>query len=379
MPINYGHAKRAQIMKAIAIVPGTKNAFVTERPEPMISSPDEVKIKILQVGICGTDREEVAGGRADPPAGSKELVIGHENFGKVTEVGSEVTDVKPGDYAMFTVRRDCEPCICGSHNDMCFKGEYTERGIKGKDGYQVEYAVDKARYLIRIPDKIKHIGVLAEPMSVSEKAINESVRIQCGRLPEAKEDTWLQGKKVLVAGLGPIGLLAVFILTLRGAHVYGLDIVDEDTLRPSVLKSIGGNYIDGRKVKTENLDDTLGQIDLIFEATGVASLEFELIDALGINGIYVLTGIPAGERPLNIIGAPLLQQVVLKNQIVLGSVNAGIDDFTRGIAELTEAHEKYPDAISKVITSRVPVDHFEDVFTHHDVNEIKSVIEWEKP
>lgn len=366
-------------MKAIAITPGTKNAFVTDRPEPTVSKPDEIKLKILQVGICGTDREEVDGGRADPPADSKELVIGHENFGKVVEVGSAVKSVKPGDYAMFTVRRDCEPCICGSHNDMCFKGEYTERGIKGRDGYQVEYAVDQERYLIKIPEAIKHLGVLAEPMSVSEKAINESVRIQCARLPDAKEATWLDGKQVLVAGLGPIGLLAAFILRLRGAKVIGLDIVDENTLRPSVLTSIGGTYVDGRKVKTENLDDHLGQIDLIFEATGVASLEFELIDALGINGIYVLTGIPSGERPLNIIGAPLLQQVVLKNQIFLGSVNAGINDFTRGIEELTEANEKYPDAINKVITSRIPVSRFQDVFSSHDVNEIKSVIEWERP
>lgn len=367
-------------MKAIAIKPGTKNAFITERPEPVITAPDEVKLKILQVGICGTDREEVAGGRADAPPGTHELVIGHENFGKVVETGSAVTTVKAGDYAMFTVRRDCEPCICGSHNDMCIKGDYTERGIKGQDGYQVAYAVDKERYLIPIPEKIKHIGVLAEPMSVSEKAINESVRIQCARLPEAgSPDTWLEGKKTLVAGLGPIGLLAAFILRLRGAEVYGLDIVDASTLRPTLLTTIGGHYVDGRKVKTEDLDDTLGQIDMIFEATGVASLEFELIDALGINGIYVLTGIPSGERPLSIIGAPLLQQVVLKNQVFLGSVNASIADFAKGIEELSAAHEKYPDAISRVVTSHIPVDNFQDVFDHHDVNEIKSVIEWEKP
>lgn len=366
-------------MKAIAIVPGKKNAFLTDRPEPTVSAPDEIKIKILQVGICGTDREEVAGGRADPPSGNNELVIGHENFGKVVEVGSEVKSVKVGDYAMFTVRRDCEVCICGHHNDMCFTGKYTERGIKGRDGYQVEYAVDKERYLIKIPEAIKHLGVLAEPMSVSEKAINESLRIQSARIPEAQEDTWLNDKQVLVAGLGPIGLLAAFILRLRGAKVLGLDIVDENTLRPSVLKEIGGTYIDGRKIKTLDLDDAYGEIDMIFEATGVPQLEFELIDALGINGIYVLTGIPAGERPLNIIGAPLLQQMVLKNQLLVGSVNASVDDFKRGIEELTEANKQYANAINKVITERVPIDRFEDAFTNHIADEIKCVIEWEKP
>lgn len=366
-------------MKAIAIIPGQKNAFLTERPEPSVQAPDEIKLKILQVGICGTDREEVEGGRADPPPGSKELVIGHENFGRVVETGSAVKAVKVGDYAMFSVRRDCEPCICGHHNDMCFKGEYTERGIKGRDGYQVEYAVDKERYIIPIPEAIKHIGVLAEPMSVSEKAVNESVRIQSARIPGAKEETWLKDKQVLVAGLGPIGLLGAFILRLRGAKVLGLDIVDENTIRPSVLKEIGGIYVDGRKVNTLDLDDKFGQIDMIFEATGVPRLEFELIDALGINGIYVLTGIPGGERPLTITGAPLIQQMVLKNQLLLGSVNASIEDFKRGIEELTEASEKFGDAISKVITEYVPVDHFHEAFERHDANEIKTVVEWEKP
>jgi threonine dehydrogenase-like Zn-dependent dehydrogenase len=366
-------------MKAIAITPGSPGAHLTERPEPQISADDEIKLKILQVGICGTDREEVEGGRADPPSGSGELVIGHENFGRVVEVGSAVKAVKPGDYAMFTVRRDCEPCICGSHNDMCMRGAYTERGIKGLDGYQVEYAVDKERYVIAIPESIKHLGVLAEPMSVSEKAINQAVRVQCARLPGISEDTWLAGKKVLVAGLGPIGLLAAFILKLRGAEVTGLDIVDEDTLRPSLLRAIGGTYVDGRHIKTLDLDDHLGQIDLIFEATGVPSLEFELIDALGINGIYVLTGIPSGKRPLNIVGAPLLLQMVLKNQVMMGSVNAGLDDFHTGIRELEEAYQKFPDAIDKVVTARIPVADFQKAFSRHDANDIKVVIEWEAP
>jgi threonine dehydrogenase-like Zn-dependent dehydrogenase len=161
--------------------------------------------------------------------------------------------------------------------------------------------------------------------------------------------------------------------------VLGLDVVDEDTLRPSVLKEIGGTYVDGRKVKTLDLDDKFGQIDMLFEAAGVPQLEFELIDALGINGIYVLTGIPGGERPLTLIGAPLIQQMVLKNQIVLGSVNASVDDFRRGIEELTQASQKYPEAIDKIITEHIPVERFQDAFGRHNVNEIKTVVEWEKP
>src|SRR5699024_8760405 len=364
-------------MKAVAITPGEKGAFITERTEPQIEHADEIKLKILEVGICGTDREEVVGGRADPPPGSKELVIGQENFGRVVEVGSAVREVKHGDYAMFSVRRDCEICICGGHNDMCPKGEYTERGIKGRDGYQTEYVVDMERYVVRIPDEIRDIGVLAEPMSVAEKAINESVRLQCSRIPAARKENWLQGKKTLVAGLGSIGLLAAFILRIRGAEVLGLDIVDEGSLRPSLLKEIGGTYVDGRKVKATDLDDTYGEVDLIFEATGVAKLEFNLIDALGINGVYVLTGIPAGERPVSIAGAMLIQQMVLKNQVMLGSVNGSMYDYKRGFEELATAAQKFPDAIHKMITDKSTVGRFGDAFDIHHVDSIKTVIEWE--
>jgi threonine dehydrogenase-like Zn-dependent dehydrogenase len=132
-------------MKAIAIVPGTAGSRLVERPEPSITTQDEVKVRMVRVGICGTDREEVSGGRAQAPDGATELVIGHEMLGQVVSVGSCVTRVKPGDYAVFTVRRGCGECACCVMNraDMCQTGRHRERGIRGLDGYQTEYAVDQ--------------------------------------------------------------------------------------------------------------------------------------------------------------------------------------------------------------------------------------------
>ena len=140
-------------MKAISIVPGTQSVHLADVPEPSIAAPDEIKLRIVRVGICGTDREEVQGGRADAPAGKTELVIGHEMFGQVVEVGSAVKRVKPGDFAVFTVRRGCGKCLPCTMNrpDMCLTGEYRERGIKALDGYQTEYVVDKEQYVVRIP------------------------------------------------------------------------------------------------------------------------------------------------------------------------------------------------------------------------------------
>src|SRR3990172_5170882 len=166
-------------MKAITIIPGTTTIRLADRAEPYISAPDEVKIQIRRVGICGTDREEAAGGRALAAEAQKELVIGHEMFGQVVEVGKDVTSVKPGDYAVFTDRRGCGKCIpCAvNRSDMCNTGEFRERGIWGLDGFQTEYVVDKEQYLTRVPPELEPIGVLTEPLSVAEKAIDEAVRV----------------------------------------------------------------------------------------------------------------------------------------------------------------------------------------------------------
>ena len=366
-------------MKAIALIPGTAGVSLTNVEEPEISAPDEVKIKIMQVGICGTDREEVRGGRAAAPAGKNQLIIGHEMFGQVVAVGAAVSAVVPGDYAVFTVRRGCNECLACLNNrsDLCYTGKYTERGIKGADGFQAEYVVDKENYLIKVPERIKNIGVLTEPMSVASKAIDEAVTIQLARLKSIiPGENWLEGKKALIAGIGAIGLMAAFALRLKGAEVLGMDIVDEESLRPQLLKQIGGLYIDSRKVSPENLEQSFGECDFIFEATGIAKLQVELIDALAINGIYVVTGIPSGKRPETIMAGRLMQQMVLKNQIILGSVNASPAHYQIAVQNLDASLERWSDTVQNIITQKIPFTRFAEAFDHHDANEIKVVVDW---
>jgi threonine dehydrogenase-like Zn-dependent dehydrogenase len=367
-------------MKAISLVPHTTDVSLKDINEPAISSPYDIKMKVLEVGICGTDREEAAGGRADAPAGKKELVLGHEMFGQVVETGSAVTSAKAGEHGMFTVRRGCGECPACLHNrsDMCFTGRYTERGIKGADGFQSEYVVDEERYFIKVPDEIKNIGVLTEPMSVAAKAIDEALIIQQARLQQILPgDNWLQGKKALIAGLGPIGLMAAFALRLQGATVAGLDVVEEDNLRVKLLKQLGGNYIDGRVVQTTDIDAKFGEYDFVFEATGIAKLQIQLIDTLAVNGIYVATGIPAGDRPLSFEAGEILQQLVLKNQLLLGSVNAGVMHYKMAVDYLQASQQRWPGLIEQVITKRLPYTRFHDAIFNHESNDIKLVVKWE--
>jgi len=366
-------------MKTISVIPGTPGARLVERPEPSIEAADEVKVQMIRVGICGTDREEAAGGRARAPDGQRELVIGHEMFGKVAVVGNEVTRVQPGDYAVFAVRRGCGECLpCLMHrSDMCQTGRYRERGIWGLDGYQAACVVDTEHYVTRVPPELVDIGVLVEPLSIVEKAITEAVQLQLARLPDAPAHlAWLSNRRCLVAGLGPVGLLAALLLRLRGATVYGLDIVDASSLRPQWLQQIGGIYIDGRRVSAGQVEKTVGPMELIFEAAGVAGLAFNLLDALAINGVYVLTGIPGGDHCLQVPGDELIRRLVLKNLVMMGSVNAAHDHLQMAVDDLGYARSRWPGHLDRLITHRYPLNEFQQAFSQHPADEIKAVIEW---
>ena len=366
-------------MKALSITPGIGNLKTIDIPEPQIQFPDEVKLKVLQVGICGTDREEVEGGRADAPSNEDHLIIGHEMFGKVVETGKEVSKVKKDDFALFIVRRGCGkcyPCLNG-RSDMCYTGEYKERGIKGLHGYQAEFVVDSEKYIVKVPEEIESIGVLTEPMSVIEKAIDDSLLLQEARIPGVKASTWLEGKRALVAGLGPVGLLSAIALRLKNADVFGLDIVDENSKRPSLLKDIGGKYIDGREIKTTEIDEKCGDMDFVLEAAGITKLEFQLLDTIGINGIYVLSGIPGGNRPVNILGDELIRKMVLMNHVWLGSVNASIDHYRMAIDDLQKAKLKWGNTIEKIITNKFHYTEFQSAFGIDSLKGIKTVVEWQ--
>src|SRR5882724_5708761 len=100
-------------MKAAAVFPGTRTlGVVPDFPEPKLKSPTSVKLRILQVGVCGTDREIASFAYGTAPEGSGYLVLGHEALGEVVEVGPEVTNLKPGDLAIPMVRRPCANPEC---------------------------------------------------------------------------------------------------------------------------------------------------------------------------------------------------------------------------------------------------------------------------
>jgi threonine dehydrogenase-like Zn-dependent dehydrogenase len=260
---------------------------------------------------------------------------------------------------------------------MCLTGNYTERGIKGRHGFHAEYVVDQECYAVKVPQSITHIAVLTEPMSVVQKAIEETVFLQMARLAYLKNDpNWLEGKKVLVAGLGTIGLLAAIVLRLKGAQVLGLDVKDETAVGVQILKAIGGTYFNDKGVDPVEFQKNHPHIDLILDAAGVAKLDFDLLGALGINGIFVLTGVPGMQHAISLDGALLMKNMVLKNQVMVGSVNESIAHFENGLKDLEEACKKWPGVVERLISKRFPYTDFEKAFAEHLPNEVKVVIDW---
>jgi threonine dehydrogenase-like Zn-dependent dehydrogenase len=231
--------------------------------------------------------------------------------------------------------------------------------------------------VVRVAPELEAVGVLLEPLSIVEKAIDEALRVQIARSPEAAvTPDWLFGHRCLVAGLGPVGLLAAMVLALRGGDVYGLDVVDSASARAKWLDGIGGHYVDGRQVSADKVGNKIGSMRLILDASGIAKLEFSLLDALALNGVYVLTGIPGGDRPLQIAGAELVRQLVLGNQVMAGSVNAARGHFQMGADDLAQAHLRWPNHVKGLITDRHPASQFGELVAHRQTNTIKEVIEW---
>lgn len=367
-------------MKALTLNTETNEFSLQEVNEPVLEGANEVKLRILEVGICGTDREEVKDIRRVPPEAEQQLIIGHEMVGRVVEVGHLVTKVKPGDLAIFTVRRGCGQCpACDLDSyDMCYTGKYTERGIKGRHGFQSEYVVDHEKYLIKVPEELVYSAVLCEPVSVVEKAIDLVSEIQKARLPDWREATRVfQGRRVLIAGVGAIGLLAAMVFILEGAQVWGYDIVDPQSLRARLLEQMGGKYLCAKDVNLQAVHEITKHIDVIFEAAGNTKLNFDLIHVLSENGVYVVTGVTPKNVNVSIDGGTMMENIVLKNQVIVGSVNAHIKHWEKAIRDMDLAKKRWNTIPEAFVTNRFHPEDFKVPFYTRQDNEIKTVIQWE--
>src|SRR5687768_180335 len=169
-------------MRAVGVSPSRKEVQLVDHQTPHISSDHHVKIRSLEVGICGTDKEICHFVYGSPPEGYDYLVIGHESLGEVVEVGTKVRILKPGDLVVPSVRRPCTHDHCtpcqADLQDFCSTGDFTERGIKMTHGFMTEYYVDAEKYFTSVPASLRDVAVLVEPLTVAEKALAQVWQVQ---------------------------------------------------------------------------------------------------------------------------------------------------------------------------------------------------------
>jgi threonine dehydrogenase-like Zn-dependent dehydrogenase len=356
-------------MKAVAVFPGSKHsAHLVELIEPTIS-PFEVLVKVLKVGVDGTDFKIDSGLYGEAPKSSSYLIIGHEAVGVVEEVGSEVSGFKRGELVVPTVRRPCkENCLnCRNHEyDFCLTSNYKERGIKAFHGFMGEYFIEKPEYLIKIPSKFKKIGFLLEPLSVVEKTISQIFKIQ-------ERLTW-QPQNALVLGAGPIGILATMKLRSRGIKTYTGATRSQESIKAQLVESTGARYINLKEDSVEEFSKEIGNLDIIVEATGNSTVAFQALNALGTNGILTLTGISGGNKKLEICSDCLNLKIVLGNKVMFGTVNASRADFEAGVQDFEEFEAMWPGLLSRMITKKFSLTEFKESLSK-DREAIKTVLE----
>ncbi|HSB10140.1 MAG TPA: glucose 1-dehydrogenase [Blastocatellia bacterium] len=348
-------------MKAIAVFPGKPNSVhLADLAQPSVRDIPNgrgVLVRVLRVGVDGTDKEINAAEYGAAPEGFDFLVLGHESFGQVEAVGPNVTGLRPGDYVVATVRRPGSSIydLIGT-NDMTTDDTYFERGINLRHGYLTEYYVDDAEFIVKVPQGLKEAGVLLEPTTVVEKGIAQAYEIQ------RRLRVW-KPRKAAVMGAGTIGLLATLVLRLRGLEVTTFGRTHKPYLNSDLIEALGARYVTTVDTPIRDAAKEFGPFDLVFEATGNSSVVFESMQALGKNGVLVLSSVTGGDRMIQVPADRINLDFVLGNKVMVGTVNANREYFEMGVRDLAQAEAEYPGWLSRLLTHPVKgLDNYSTLF-----------------
>jgi glucose 1-dehydrogenase len=335
-------------VQALATVPGTHGATAVAHLPDAEAGPGEVLVRVLEVGVCGTDREIHEGLFGAAPEGEERLVLGHEALAVVERDGHGFA---AGDLVAATVRRSCRRCAACAAGapDACGTGDYLERGITRLHGYAADLAAERPEFLVPVPASLGRLGVLAEPASVCERALRH-VRAIGGRQPWAP-------RRALVLGPGAIGMLATYLLRLDGYEVWtaGRSAGGE---KAQLAEAAGARYVATGTTPVAGLAAEIGGFDVVVEATGDAQVMADTLSLLGRNGVACLLGIDGRPREVAIDGRVLAVDTILQNRALFGSVNAHRTDWDAAVEHLDRARRRWPEALERFVGRRVAPDDF---------------------
>lgn len=346
-------------MQALEVVPrSADSARLVDRVEPAVQE-GSVLVETSAIGICGTDREIVAGEYGWSPPGESSLVIGHESLGRVVEAPAGAA-VAAGDLCVGIVRRPdpvpCRNCAVGEW-DMCRNGKYTECGIKERHGFCRERFRIEPEFVVKLAPHLAKTGVLLEPASILAKAWEHIDYI-------GRRARW-EPKRALVTGAGPVGLLAALMAQQRGIAVTVYDRV-ESGLKPDLVRRLGGDYA------SSDIERLSGEADVVVECTGYGPLVFECVRQTPPGSIVCLTGISTAGRKLEIDPGQLNRNIVLENDVIFGSVNANRRHYEAAARSLAAADG---DWLEQIISRRLPLSSWQEALTP-EPDAVKTVIDF---
>jgi len=189
---------------------------------------------------------------------------------------------------------------------------------------------------------------------VAEKALAQ-LQAVASRLPGHGGARLGEGQSAVVLGAGPVALLGAMALLVEGYAVTVWSRSPAPNPKAELVVRLGATYLSSQEVSVEELRARTGGVDVVYEAAGAAGAAFELLPVLGPNGVFVFTGVAAPSPPQAVDVSGLNRALVLGNQVVLGTVNAGYDDYASAISHLADFRARWGTAVDDVVTARHPV------------------------
>lgn len=269
-------------MKAIKLI-ALRQFGVFNVPEPQLVQPGDVKIKMVVMGVCGSDIHYYTDGAIGTQVVDYPFAVGHEGAGTVVETGPAVTRVKPGDRVAIEPAMSCGQC------DQCLAGRpHTCRKIRflgcpgQAEGLMSEFIVMPENSCVKIPDNLTFDqATITEPLAIGVYAVKSSLM--------------KAGDTIGILGMGPIGQSVMAPARLKGASkIYCTDKIDE---RVELARRNGADWV-GNPLHSEVVGDILRleplALDLVFECSGSPEALAQSLRLIKPGGKLVIVGIPPG-------------------------------------------------------------------------------------
>jgi threonine dehydrogenase-like Zn-dependent dehydrogenase len=240
---------------------------------------------------------------------------------------------------------------------MCRNGRYTEHGIKEIDGFMSERWRIEPEFTMKVDPSLGLLGVLLEPTTVVVKAWEQAARV-------GQRAFW-EPRTALVTGAGPIGLLAAMVGKQRGLEVH---LLSRETSgpKPDLVRALGATYHSG------SVKDVGFEPDVIIECTGVGQVIADSIQTIGAGGVICLTGVGSGGSTTRVSTADVAAEVVLHNNVIVGSVNANKRHWYKGSEALARADRSW---LRQLLTRSERPEHFAQALQRRE-EDIKVVVQF---